>query len=293
MRTIAHISDLHFGHHSPLAARALCEELSRTAADLVVISGDLTQRARRAEFEAARKFLTNLRQPKLVVPGNHDIPLFNLLDRFLLPTVKYDRYISPLGLPACFFADQEIAVLGLNTARSLTRKNGRVSHDQMAQLRRVFGEAPEKVLKVLVTHHPLGSPSGAVPVELAGRSRLTLQACAAAGVRMLLSGHHHRAISGQGIVAEVACKEEVLIVHAGTAISTRTRGGEANSFNLIHAGRDRVSVTVMEWSPSSGFAEASAVAYALEGGHWREASREARAGQSGGREPVRGARPQI
>src|SRR5215216_1158767 len=101
MRTIAHISDLHFGRHSLLAARSLSEQLSKMRIDLVVISGDLTQRARRVEFEAAREFLTNINQPRLVVPGNHDIPLFNVLDRFLKPTVKYDRYISPLGLPSC------------------------------------------------------------------------------------------------------------------------------------------------------------------------------------------------
>jgi 3',5'-cyclic AMP phosphodiesterase CpdA len=269
MRTIAHISDLHFGRHSVLAARGLSEQLSKMRIDLVVISGDLTQRARRVEFEAAREFLTNIKQPRLVVPGNHDIPLLNVLDRFLKPTVKYDRYISPLGLPSCFYVDDEIAVLGLNTARSFTRKNGRVSHDQMAQLRSVFGEVPERALKVLVTHHPLGAPSGAGPVELAGRSRLSLQASAAAGVRILLSGHHHRAITGHCPLTEVANKGSVLIVHAGTAISTRTRGNESNSFNLIHAEPTRVMVAMMEWSSKNAFEEKSAVSYHLKDGHWQ------------------------
>ena len=102
--------------------------------DLVALSGDFTQRARHAEFAEARRFLDRISQPKLVVPGNHDVPLYNMFARFLIPFAKYDHYVSPVGYPASFFHDGEIAILGLNTARSFTRKNGRVSVEQIAQI---------------------------------------------------------------------------------------------------------------------------------------------------------------
>ena len=269
MRTLAHISDLHFGRHDPSVAAALLAAIAERRPDLVVISGDLTQRARSAEFAEARQFVERIAQPKVIIPGNHDIPLYNVLRRMLTPTRNYERHISPLGLPAAFFADEEVAVLGLSTVRRLTGKNGRVSHEQMAELRRVFAAAPAGAFKVLATHHPVGAPTGAMAVPLAGRSQLTLRACAEAGVHLLLSGHYHTALSGHGPLAEVALERLILIVHAGTAISTRVRGEEGNSFNLIQVEPERVTVTVMKWSPAQGFAARGAVTYSLEGGRWR------------------------
>ena len=272
MRKIAQISDLHFGRHDPAAADALLDAIARKRPDLVVVSGDLTQRARTVEFEAARRFIERIAPPKLVIPGNHDIPLFNLLGRFLAPNRKFDRHAAPLGVPDSFFQDSEIAVLGLNTARRLTGKNGRVSLEQMDQLRRLLGGVPEGVFKVLVTHHPLGTPAGILPVEVAGRAVRTLDACAKAGVHLLLSGHYHAAISGHGDLTEVANGNSVLIVHAGTAISDRTRGSEGNTFNLIGVETGRVTVTVLRWEKSKGFEDDAVLSYGLEGGRWHPLS---------------------
>src|SRR4051794_41016311 len=225
VRTIAHISDLHFGRHDPAIAEDLLTSIAETAPDLVVASGDFTQRALKAEFAEARRFLDRTSAPKLVIPGNHDVPLYDLFARMVTPFAHFHRYVAPVGEVSSSYTDEEIAVLGINTARRLTRKNGRVSLAQMDEVRRVFGQAPADRFKILVSHHPIGVPSGSAALDLAGRSGPALAAIAEAGVHVLLSGHHHRAASGE--IAEVAPPGgSVLIVHAGTAVSTRTRGSE-------------------------------------------------------------------
>jgi 3',5'-cyclic AMP phosphodiesterase CpdA len=270
MRTIAQISDLHFGRHSPEIADALLTSLKESRPDLVAISGDFTQRARSVEFAEAKRFLHRIPQPKLVVPGNHDVPLYNVFGRVLTPLAKYRRYVSSLGLPADFFCDEEIAVLGLSTARRFTGKNGRVSVQQITQIGNIFAKVPHQ-FKVLVTHHPLGFPSNEAAYKLAGRSLLALDVIARAGIHLLLSGHYHRAISGH-FDAELDCRSSILILHAGTAISTRTRSGDGNSYNLVHIAGACVSVTVMKWSAGSGFQEMRSRAYVLEQNRWQAAS---------------------
>ena len=273
MRTIAQISDLHFGRHSSSVAEDLLASINEHAPDLVVLSGDFTQRARHAEFAEARRFLNRIAQPKLVVPGNHDVPLYDVFARFVTPFEKYNQYVSPIGVPGGFFSDEEIAVLGINTARRFTRKNGRVSLEQIAQIRRVFCEVPRDTFKILVSHHPLGFPSGQVPLELAGRSLLALEAISAAGVHLLLSGHFHRALSGDMLDSEpnseAGANRSVLILHAGTAISTRTRGAEGNTYNLIRIDGPRLSLGVMEWAEGRGFRESRTAVYAFQKDRWR------------------------
>src|ERR1700730_6118081 len=138
MRAIAHISDLHFGRHNLGVMEHLVASIEKSRPDLVVISGDFTQRARHLEFAEGRRFLDRIAFPKLVTPGNHDVPLYDLFNRYLRPFRKYDRYIAPLDQPLSFFQDDELAVLGLNTARRFTRKSGRLSQAQIAGIARVF-----------------------------------------------------------------------------------------------------------------------------------------------------------
>jgi 3',5'-cyclic AMP phosphodiesterase CpdA len=276
MGTIAHISDLHFGRHSAAAADDLLASLRERDPDLVVLTGDLTQRARQGEFIQARHFLDRISQPKLVVPGNHDMPLYNLLQRFLTPFAKYHRYISSLGLSGDLFSNEEIAVLGLNTARAFTHKSGRISTEQIAQVRRTFSEVPRGVFKVLATHHPLGYPSDERPLQLAGRSALALDAVAAAGVHLLMSGHHHRALSGD-MKFGMGAAGSVLILHAGTAISTRLRGTEGNTYNLIRVDGGelstsmKLSISIMARPAEGGFRASRVLSYHLQEGRWRPA----------------------
>lgn len=266
-RTIAQISDLHFGRHNSEIMEDLLSSIDQSHPDLVALSGDFTQRAKHSEFAQARRFLDRISYPKLVVPGNHDVPLYNLFDRFIRPFKKYDRYVAPVGQPRSFFRDDELAVLGLNTARRFTRKNGRVSHAQIAHILDAFSAVPDAIFKVIVTHHPFGFPTGQAPLEVAGRSRIALQAITKAGVHLLLSGHHHRAQSGGS--AQIAGEGTVLIVHAGTAISTRTRCPEGNTYNLIQIVRNRVSVTVMDWTEGRGFLENQIKHYLYGSNRWQ------------------------
>jgi 3',5'-cyclic AMP phosphodiesterase CpdA len=266
MRIIAHISDLHFGRHNHDLTEHLLASLEKGRPDLVIISGDFTQRARHIEFAEARRFLDRIAVPKLVTPGNHDVPLYNLFHRYLRPFRKYERYIAPLDQPLGFFQDDELAVSALNTARRFTRKNGRLSIAQIAAIARVFASVPRDVTKIIVTHHPLAVPGTENSVELAGRALTALKAIADAGVHLLLSGHHHRALSGP--LTEVSGAGSILIVHAGTAISTRTRGVGGNSYNMIRIDRGQVSVRVMEWVKEHGFVEARIASYGFDRNRW-------------------------
>lgn len=270
MRLIAQISDLHFGRHDPAVVEALLASLNGSPLDLVIVSGDFTQRARTAEFEAARAFLDRLNARTLVVPGNHDVSLHNPLRRLFRPLRRYRRYISDEREP--FFADEEIAVLGLSTVRRLTGKNGRVGWRQMDSIRRMFGGVATDRLKILATHHPLAMPPAADPQDLVGRAEAALNVAAESGVHLLLSGHYHRSFSGEA-PAHVARKRSLLVVHAGTAVSTRTRGGEVNSYNQIHFEPSpcRLAVRVMAWADKLGFVEARREGYGLQGGRWHRA----------------------
>ena len=156
MRTIVHLSDLHFGRVDQQLLEPLRTLVASLAPDVLVVSGDLTQRAKTEEFIAARAFLDTLPGPQIVVPGNHDIPLYNVASRFLTPLRKYLRYVTLDLTPE--YVDEEIAVLGLNTARSLTIKDGRVNQEQIALLRQRMGAVPKNVTRIVVTHHPFDLP---------------------------------------------------------------------------------------------------------------------------------------
>jgi len=277
MRLIAHISDLHFGRHDPRLVEALQASLAAAAPDLVAVSGDLTQRARRREFAAARAFLDGLRPtPMVIVPGNHDVPLYNVVRRFARPLGRFERFLG--ADRSASYQDREIAVLGINTARSLTFKEGRISFAQMDQIARAFAAEGSAVLKVVVIHHPLAPPEGSPGLDRVGRWQPALAALRQAGVHLVLSGHHHHGFSGElEIPAAVPAggAGAVLVVHAGTAVSTRTRGKEPNSYNLIRCdGARRVTVAVRAWN-GSRFADAPPRAFELTGGRWRPAAASA------------------
>ena len=267
MRTVAHLSDLHFGRHDPAIVEALLESLNRLRPDLVVISGDLTQRARSSQFFAAKRFLDQINSPKLVVPGNHDIPLYNLFARIVAPFSNYRRYISVDEKSQCF-ADDEIAVFGLNTVRRLNWKNGRLAEQQLLEMTTWFETLAPRIWKILVTHHPIASVKDAREISTAQRSASGLTAVLKSGVHLVLSGHSHRAAHG-ALDAELESRGSLLVIHAGTAISTRTRGGQRNSYNLLTVEAPRLSVTIMESSVGAGFSRGPQTQYILCGSIWQ------------------------
>lgn len=243
MRTLLHFSDLHFGRVDESLLEPLVAIAHALAPHLVVISGDFTQRARRCQFRAARQFLARLPEPRLVVPGNHDIPLWDVVRRFVRPLARYRHYISADLAP--FYGDEEIAVLGINTARSLTRKFGRINERQIAHAGAVFSRIPPDVTKVVVTHHPFDVPPGAIN-ELVGRAAMAMRGLAAAGVDLLLAGHLHLQHTGLTAQRYQIAGHSALVVQAGTTISTRGRG-EANSFNLIRIERGEIEIAHYLW----------------------------------------------
>lgn len=242
MRTLVHLSDLHFGRVDATLLEPLRKAVDALQPVVLVVSGDLTQRARRAQFVAARDFLATLPNPKIVVPGNHDVPLYDVARRFLAPLARYRRIITPNLAP--WFEDGEVAILGINSARSSTFKGGRINAEQVALVEQRFRTLPEGVTRVLVTHHPFELPDGADDDDRIGRAAMALDAFADCGVDILLSGHLHRSHIAAGV--EGIAAHRALSIHAGTATSTRGRG-EANAFNAINIEAGRVRVTPWSW----------------------------------------------
>ena len=162
MSKIIHISDLHFGKEDPEIARALLGDIQNLSPDIVVISGDLTQRARSGQYQRAADFLDQLKFPKLVVPGNHDIALFNLFYRFARPLRRFRKYFGDEMNPV--WTNSDMVIVGINTARSLTWKGGRISIEQIELVKKNICNAPDDMLKVITVHHNLfplpGTPSG-------------------------------------------------------------------------------------------------------------------------------------
>lgn len=237
MRQLVHLSDLHFGRLDASVLPPLRRAVEEIRPDLTVISGDLTQRARPQEFEQASQFLATIPQPQIVVPGNHDIPLHNLYARFRLPLAHYSRYITEDFEP--FYADGEIAVLGINTARSLVWKNGRVNMRQLDVIEERFCEY-KRVVKILVTHHPFDLPAQYERRDLVGRARQAMAKIARCNVDVLLAGHFHVSHAGSTAVRYQIPGHSAIFIQAGT-ISTRGRG-EPNSFNRIQIDRQQVIV---------------------------------------------------
>ncbi len=244
MRSIVHLSDLHFGRVDPQIIKPLIAAIREIKPDLVTVSGDLTQRARSHQFLEARAFLDALPQPQIVVPGNHDVPLHNVFSRFLNPLEKYKRYITNDLMP--FYADDEMVVVGVNTARSLTIKGGRVNEKQLEWMRTKLCAYGEQIVKVVVTHHPFDLPEGYNDRDLVGRARMAMEGLARCGADLFLAGHLHVSRSSHTARRYKIKGHSALVVQAGTASSTRSRG-EANSFNVIRLEHPHIAVERFVW----------------------------------------------
>ena len=234
MKRLAHLSDLHFGKTEQACVDALVADLNGQHHDLIVISGDLTQRGRRREFEAARNFLTRLPTPTLSVPGNHDIaPFYRPLRRFFAPFKSYQEHISSELCPT--YQDDEILVVGVNSVRPRAWKEGAISSGELARLAAAL--APAQKFKVVAMHHP-----PAVPVGLRGRSlsgeQEVLETFRSAGVDVLLTGHLHHGHMWELPVCYVDPTHTVLVSHASTATSTRVRSDPNGYHSVAISGRE-------------------------------------------------------
>ena len=231
VRTIVHISDIHFGDANAVVVDRLVEKIIELDPTLLVVSGDLTQRARADQFRQARDFLDRIPKPQVVVPGNHDVPLYNVFARFATPLANFKRFITDDLEPE--FQDSEIAVFGINTARSLTIKGGRVNEEQIDELLARLAPIDDRKMKIVVTHHPFDLPEGFDEDDIVGRAKEFMPRLVDSGADVFLSGHLHVShITHSARRYRLENGYSALIVQAGTAASTRERG-EENSFNVL------------------------------------------------------------
>lgn len=267
MRTLLHLSDLHFDRIDASLLDPLCAFAGKLAPDLVVVSGDLTQRARTAQFEHARHFLDTLPQPQIVVPGNHDVPLHDVVSRFVRPLEKFRRIVTNDVLPT--YVDKEIGVIGIDTSRSLTFKGGRINQRQIDGLVAAFGAMPAGLIRIVVSHHPFDLPDTPHTRDLVGRAPLAMAAFARSGIDLLLAGHLHTSQVGNTAARYPTENYAALVVQAGTATSTRARG-ESNSFNVIRIASPCIDIERFQWRPQTrSFAAVVLTRYERLGRIWQ------------------------
>ena len=261
MTRILHLSDLHVGRDRPDLLCPLIETVNGLAPDLVAISGDITQRARPGQFRAARTFIEALAPPVISVPGNHDTPLHNPLERLFEPWRRYRSYIAR-DLEPHWIGDL-VALHGVNTVNPLFWQRGHVRRTALTRLCRDIAEAPGR-LHVVMGHHPLEHPPGTRKQLTRGAAR-ALAALADCGADVVLSGHLH-----SWRVAPFAAFGGLLLVQAGTGLSTRLRD-EPNDFNLLTAGPERIVVErYAAGDAATGFAPVGRSLFRKLRGNWIE-----------------------
>jgi 3',5'-cyclic AMP phosphodiesterase CpdA len=264
MKKIIHISDLHFGTEEKNIADGLLRDINQLSPDLVIVSGDLTQRARINQFKAAKEYLDKIAYKKIIVPGNHDIPLFDIFNRFFLPLNRYKKFITKNMSP--LYKDDEIVVMGINSARSLTWKNGRISIEQIREIEKKLCTIKDSIFKIIVTHHPFIPPPGDPGIDLVGRSAKALVVIDECKVDLLLAGHIHHGYSGDVRPFYPKSKRSIVSVQAGTAISNRIRE-EPNAFNFISVTKEFFTVEIRIWNGNK-FEKSGIISYKKKNDEW-------------------------
>jgi 3',5'-cyclic AMP phosphodiesterase CpdA len=248
VRTLVHLSDLHFGRVDPVVVDALAETVRRLAPDVVAVSGDLTQRARQRQFAEARAFLDSLPAPMIVVPGNHDVPLHNVIARLLNPLGSYRRHITTNLRPQ--HADRELMIVGTNTTRSLTIAGGGIRRRELRRICEVLTGVDESVIKVVVGHHPFDMPHAGAAIGRARPGPEAVELLAKTGVDVFLTGHLHATYAGPTATRYKVGGRTAIVVEAGTATSTRFRG-EPNAFNVLRVDASAIVVEHLVWRAES------------------------------------------
>ena len=232
MSVLLQISDTHFGTEQPPVIEALVRLSLKQRPDLLVLSGDITQRARQVQFRAARAFVDRLNVPVLAIPGNHDIPLFNLWTRVRQPYAHYRAAFGSVLEPT--YSSADMLVVCVNTTRWYRHKNGEVSGQQIDRVAQQLTQASPAQLRVVVVHQPLAVNHSADSHDLLRGHAHAIQSWAAAGADLLMGGHIHLPY----VMAVANTKGSVWAVQAGTAVSSRIRSGVPNSVNIIRCGHD-------------------------------------------------------
>ena len=245
-----HLSDTHFGTEDSAVVDALLACLERFNSDLVVISGDITQRAYGKEFKAAREFIKNLPAKRIIcVPGNHDIPLFNLPARFIRPFYNYQKYLCR-DLQTVYNSDQ-LCVVALNTVMPYKHVDGRVSKLQIDWVTNQLKSAPASALKIVVAHHPFAVVLHDDKNNLINGANEAVDQWSRAGLDLILGGHIHFPFFAPLNTHFKGIEGDPWVVQTGTATSTRVRNNTPNAFVKLQFSAGRSSVCLQRWDYDS------------------------------------------
>lgn len=248
MTALLHLSDLHFGTEVPEAVRAALAFAHALAPQAIIVSGDVTQRARAAEFNAARRFFEQLPAvPLLLLPGNHDIPLFNVPARLFAPYAGWMRAFGRWGAIERTWSATDWQVTTVKTTRRLRHKNGAIAAAQIDRVVRALQSATPAQARLVVVHQPMAIPPGR-PDEavnlLRGEREQALARWAEAGADLIVGGHIHLPFMER--VAGLA--RPLVVAQAGTAVSDRTRHGLGHSLNVYR--REAGALVAERWDRS-------------------------------------------
>ncbi len=237
MTRLIHLTDLHFGlHHSGLVA-PLQHAVAANRPDVVVVSGDLTQRALSGQFEAAMRFLRGLGTPSMIIPGNHDLPVYNPFTRLFAPFAPYRAGAATDLAPALRIGP--LRLFGANTAAPLKWRGGRVRQAEIDRICEALAGGGERTTNILVCHHPLVEPPGFQRGETRG-AESALARLADAGIHVVLSGHLHHWTTGLGITDIAPCP--IFHMQTGTALCAR-EGERDHGFAVMEFDGDGLVVT--------------------------------------------------
>jgi 3',5'-cyclic AMP phosphodiesterase CpdA len=234
-RVIMQISDIHLGpYFNNERGELIVREANDIQPDLLVIAGDLVMRADfKAQWLLAREYIERLPQPRLIVMGNHDVPQYNQIARYLWPTARYQKYISPILNPVWHCEDT--VVVGLNTARSLTVQGGKLSLRQIEWMEQTLKSYSDQHCKIVVMHHHVLAPPGDQAKRAIVNADRAVAAMDRAGAELVLCGHIHTSFIGNTLEVAANLQAGTIIAQSGTATSTRGRRWMRgkNSFNVI------------------------------------------------------------
>jgi 3',5'-cyclic AMP phosphodiesterase CpdA len=263
MTTLVQISDTHFGTEQPAVVEALVELVRRLAPELVVLSGDVTQRARASEFAAAAAFVARLGAPHLLaIPGNHDIALFDVVSRFSRPYAGFRGAFGQDLEPA--FQSADCLALGVKTTRRYRHVDGEISEEQRERVAAQLRQAAPEQVRLVVVHQPVAVPRHSEEKNVAHGHAAAIAAWAEAGADVILAGHVHLPFILPLHEERPELPRRLWAVNAGTAVSSRTRYDAGNSVNVVLIDRAPAGVrcTIQEWaylSPQVGFSQRSSV----------------------------------
>jgi 3',5'-cyclic AMP phosphodiesterase CpdA len=252
MSTLIQISDPHFGTEQPPVVAALLALVKKVQPFAAVLSGDITQRARRTQFAAAKLFVDRLGVPHcLVIPGNHDIPLFNFVARVFFPYAGFERAFGSVLEPQLESAAFKLVCL--NTTRPSRHKDGEISDEQIEQVARKLREANGGQLRIVVTHQPVHVPRASEVHNRVHGYHEAVQAWAEAGADIIMGGHIHLPYVASLDERFPELSRRCWAVQAGTAVSHRVRANHPNSVNLLHysAGSGQCSVERWDYDATS------------------------------------------